>query len=322
MKIPLIKYEGMENQKYFIFKVLLFILLVILLDFGIGSILRYYYFRQHSGFLYRTTYAMDKTTADILILGASTANHQYDPEIFEKGLNMSCYNAGRDGSNIFYHYAILKAALKRYSPKIIILEMRGELAKTTDSYDRLSMLLPYYESHPEIRQIIKPKSPFEKIKMLSKIYPYNSMLFSIAVGNFKHNALRFNDNKGYLPLNRIWDEPLEMISKPLYSQLDTNKIKTYESIIKECISANVKLYIVSSPNFYKTKYVENSDVKAKEIAEKYNIKFLDYSQDSVFLANSNYFVDIHHLNSSGATVLSNRVVGEIERDYITAGKQH
>jgi hypothetical protein len=313
--MPMIKKTALKMQKYYIFKVFVFLLIVIVLDFGIGRLLRFYYFNQHSGFLYRTTYAIDKTTADILIFGASTANHQYDPEIFEKGLKLSCYNAGRDGSSIFYHYAVLKTTLERYTPKIIILEMRGELAKNTGSYDRISMLLPYYDEHPELRSIIELKSPFERIKLLSEIYPYNSLLFSIIAGNSSDNALRYKDIKGYIPLSRIWNEPIETRLTPLYKNLDSMKIITYESFIKACIHAKVKLYIVSSPNFYKMNYAENSDVKAKEIAQKYNVMFLDYSQDSLFLANQKFFADIHHLNNYGAVALSNKIVDKIVRDF-------
>lgn len=314
MNIEILNNLVKKMKQSFILKIFVFILVFGILDFGIGTILKHYYFKQHSGFLFRTSYAINETNADVLIFGASTANHQYYPDIFEKRLNLSYYNVGRDGTSILYHYAILKTILKRYTPKIIILDVRRELAVKSDSYDRLSMLLPYFDKHPEMDQIIELKSPYERIKMLSSIYPYNSLLFSIMAGNAENNPYRYKDIKGYLPLTRIWNEPLGNLSTPFYKELDSTKVKIYESFIKDCIDAKVKLYIVSSPNFFKMKYIDESDKKGKQIAQKYNVKFLDYSQDSLFLANSKYFVDIHHLNNDGAIILSNKIADVIVQD--------
>ena len=99
-------------------------------------------------------------------------------------MKLSFYNAGRDGNFMFYHLAVLKGVLNRYSPKIVILDfVAEEFAQNQYSYDRLSSLLPYYKSHPEMRSIINLKSKYEKIKLLSQIYPYNSLMLTIAVGN-------------------------------------------------------------------------------------------------------------------------------------------
>ena len=105
-------------------KIILNIIIVIgalfILDFGIGRTLRYFYFKETSGLHFRTTYAMEKTEADILIFGSSRANHHYVPEVFEDSLKMKFYNTGRDANGVFFQSAVLKSVLKRYKPKIII----------------------------------------------------------------------------------------------------------------------------------------------------------------------------------------------------------
>ncbi len=83
---------------------------------------------------------------------------------------MSCYNTGRDGKIIFYNYAVLKSILKRYTPKIAILDFnREEFSNDGESYDRLSSLFPYYYNHPEIRPILKLKNPLKKLKLFKNI---------------------------------------------------------------------------------------------------------------------------------------------------------
>jgi hypothetical protein len=195
-----------KGYKKFFIKLFIFLAIVVLFDFAIGAALRHYYFKQESGVQYRTTYSMEQTKADLVIFGSSRATHHYVPDVFEQRLNMSYYNVGRDGNFIFYHYAVLKSILKRYTPKIIILDISGaEFSVGQDSYDRLSALLPYYKTHPEIRPIVELKSEYEKIKLASSIYPFNSSIITIALGNAEFNKKRNDDTEGYVPLKKNWN---------------------------------------------------------------------------------------------------------------------
>jgi len=296
----------------FIARVLFISIIVIILDFGIGSLLKAFYFRQTSGIDYRTTYSIEKTRADLLIFGSSTAIHDYIPGEFEKRLGLSAYNVGRDGISIFYDYAVLKTILKRYKPKIIILDFeKEEFSQSQESYDRLSALLPYYKTHPEIDKIVDLRGPYEKYKMVSNIYPYNSLVFTISAGNSEFNKKRREDIKGFVPLDRTWSDPIKFDDSFLHDGVDSNKVKTYEAFIRECVEANVELYIISSPLFVKPDYINNSVVLGKAIADKYKVRFLDFSQDTAMLNNRSLFADIAHLNVSGACVYSNKVVDGI-----------
>ena len=229
-------------------------------------------------------------------------------------MGLSYYNAGRDGCSIFYHYAVLKSVLKRYTPKIIILDISRDFEKSQASYDRLSILLPYYKNHPEMRTIIEMKSPYEKFKLVSKIYPYNSLLFSIIAGNSALNKNRYTENDGYVPLTKIWNGKLSVINEPVNYKVDSTKIVIYESFIEDCLKAGVRLYVVSSPDFVKYNYQEKSNIVAEQYAKKHNIRFLNYSNKEVFLNNSKYFADGSHLNDYGAKIFSRLIIDDIEKD--------
>lgn len=297
---------------YFCFKLTLLIAMVFILDYSIGNLLEYFYFKQKIGTTYRTTYSIEKTTADVLIFGSSRATHHYKPELFEKRLNLSYYNVGRDGHYMFYHSALLKAVLKRYSPKMIILDLKGgEFEPDQESYDRLSSLLPYYRRHPEMQPIIELKSKYEKFKMLSKIYPYNSLMVSIAIGNTEFHKQRDRDTLGYIPISKIWGDSIKTGSTSIVNNIDNNKLMAYETFIQECVHANIKLYIVCSPYFIRFNDPDHSLRVGQKMAQKYNITFLDYSNDSVFIHNAQLFADISHLNESGAMVFSNILLDDI-----------
>ena len=297
---------------YFLVKLAVLFTIVFAFDYTIGNVLSHYYFKQESGLQYRTSYSIEKTKAEILIFGSSRATHHYNPAVFENLMKLSYYNVGRDGNDIFYHTAVLNGVLKRYKPKVVILDFNfAEFKKDQTSYDRLSSLLPYYKSHPEMRSIIELKSRYEKLKLFSKIYPYNSSMFTIAVGNADFNKKRKADVKGYVPLFREWDGTIRIDSNLLDYNIDSLKVKAYESFIQNCIKSKVKLYVVCSPTGIDFKMKEESLIIGKEISKRNNIDFIDYSYDPVFINKPKLFADAIHLNDSGAKFFSDILINSI-----------
>ncbi|WP_273568325.1 hypothetical protein [Maribacter halichondriae] len=278
------------------------------MDFILGKTLRHFYFTQDSGLQHRTTVSIEKTEADILIFGASKANHHYDPRILEDSLNMSAYNTGRDGQFVFYQTALLKAALKRYTPKLIILDFIGTFAYDQHDYDRLSNLLPYYEDHPELRDIILLRSPFEKYKMISQIYPYNSMLTTIAVGNLEFNKHRdFNINyDGYVPLHGVYNKKLDSVRTSLTYEIDDNKINAFEEFLTLTKQHDIPLVVIYSPIYYL--YDRDFSIElCSKLCQKNGIPFIDFSRDKEFLKDINLYEDESHLNQVGVEIFTKKV---------------
>lgn len=301
-----------KGYKYLFLKMAIFLSIAFTVDLIVGSVLNYFYFRQSSGWEYRTKYAIEDTKADILIFGASRAQQQYNPVFFEERLKMPTYNVGRDGEPIFYYYAVQKAILSRYIPKIIILDIENSVfKKNQDSYDRLAVLLPYYKSHPELQSIIELRGPFEKFKLLSHIYPYNSMLFKIAIGNTEFNKRRNEDIKGYVPLTRSLDGPIRPADLSEHYNIDLTKVNFFKSFIDNCKMANVKLYLVCSPYFFKAIGTDTSMNLVKEIAREKGVDFMDFSTDETFLSKPQLFDDTVHVNISGSKIFSNKVIDSI-----------
>jgi len=314
------KFSGMLFKKiknnqyfYFFFKLLLLGFIVFVLDFSIGSILRYYYFKQEVGRDARATYAIEKTYADILIFGSSRAYHQYIPTIFEEKTKQSCYNTGSPGVFLLHSYAVLKAVLKRYTPKLIVLDINsGDLGVERESYDALSFLMPYYAHHKEIRPIVDLKDAFERIKNTSSIYPFNSQIFMIAGGNLEYFKKRNIDIKGYKPLNRIWNESIKTRDSNPYP-LDTTKVDILKYFIRDCKRAGIKLVIVFSPMYFNYTKTEYSVTIAKQIANEEHICFFDFTNDTFFIKHPVLFDDPTHLNNDGAMLFTNKIVDSISR---------
>lgn len=294
---------------------------LLILDFLIGNILSHYYFKNQRNYNYRTTYAIDSTTASLLIFGSSRASHHYRPDVFENYLGVTYYNTGRDGEFILYNCAVLKAILKRYSPKMIILDFSpGEFAKTTDNYDRLSALLPFYRTHPEMRSIIELRSKFEKMKLISYIYPYNSSLLNILSQNAILPREKKEDIQGYLPLTKKWSDSIKLENPTTPYKVDSITVNTFQSFIRDCKNSKVQLYIVCSPLFIKSSHIDYSVQLANQIAEKYDVKFFNYVTDTNFINHATLFDDPAHLNNDGAKLFSmtvaNRIANEQNKNLI------
>jgi hypothetical protein len=306
------KIAAKKAYSYLAIKLAAFLIIIALADAAVGGILRHFFLRQSSGWDYRTKYAMEENKADMIVFGASRAQHCYHPEVFQKELQLSCFNAGRDGESILYHYAILKSILSRYSPKIAILDCEVDMFSENDySYERISCLLPYYKTHPEIRPIIELRSKFEKAKLCSQIYPYNSLLFNIIIGNMEFNKKRHLDINGYLPLSNELDEPTRTVTYGPPYPLDTVKVNILRSFIADCKKANVKLYMVCSPYLSNIIGTETSVQVTKDVAKETNTPYMDLTNDTFFIRRSKLFDDTAHINNNGAEIFSARVVNEL-----------
>ncbi|MFN8250501.1 MAG: hypothetical protein U0V75_01370 [Ferruginibacter sp.] len=301
-------------KKLFI-NIFLVLVTVFILDNAVGRLLRHFYFTETSGLNYRTTYSLDSAKPQVLIIGSSRANHHYIPAVFEAILNKTVYNSGRDGNGTFYQLSLMKTVLKRYTPEIIIIEYSSVFTKGKEEYDQLSSLLPYYCSHPEIRPIVQLRSPYERVKMLSQVYPFNSQLFTIAVGNLELNKQRYKDYQGYVPLHNTWKHPLDSAADTKDIPLDSLKVNAFKECLELAKAKGVKVLVVFSPIFQKYNYNQQVSVCSK-ICSDHQIPFWDYSKDTGFIKQPPLFQDILHLNEKGAILFSNMVANRIKETVL------
>ncbi len=309
-----------ELNKYrrLFFKVILLLIIIGIADQVVGNLLRHYYFKQMSGLHYRTTYAIDSTRADMLIFGSSRADHHYVPDVFEDSLHLSCYNTGRDGNYILFNYAVFKSILQRYTPRLILFDISPEeLYYDAAGYDHLSSLLPYYRSHPEIRATVELRSPFERVKLISSIYPFNSCLSNIIIGNMELNKARKMDRKGFTPLtHQITDSLMRKIDLSGGS-VDTNLMNSVLDIIQLCKRNNIRLIFIQSPIFGLVQPAKDSEM-VENLADMNGVTCWNYFNDPDFLSKPRYFQDPYHLNEEGAIFFSGRVAKRLKENRLTA----
>jgi hypothetical protein len=294
--------EAVMSKKKYAMKFLCLLGIFIISDIIIGAGLQFFYFRQKQGTLYDLTYALEQQTADILIMGSSRAGRHYNPAVISDSLQMSCFNTGCDEKGILYHKALLDVIAGRYNPKVIILDVNtNELDIRDKSYDGLSALNPHVKRHPSLWETVKMKSPFEKVRHLSRIYPYNSLFARIVMGNLPFKTKDVSAN-GFKPLKGVLIDSLKEVT---YKEVpfDDNKINAFNQFLSDCTRRGITVYIVKSPLFgYET---NNSNSIAYIIAacEQQQIPFISYQNREDF-ADSRFFRDPTHLNDIGADKFS------------------
>lgn len=134
--------------------VLVLLVVVIAFDQVGGYILHHMYFSAKSGPFAETTFTFTKMDQDGIILGSSRGRRNYNPNLLADSLGISVYNAGHDGQTIFYEQSIIRMALARYSPKLVIIDLNPEEMYYREvHYDRLNVLAPYFKDYPEVRSI-------------------------------------------------------------------------------------------------------------------------------------------------------------------------
>ncbi len=334
---------------------LLFLATLILFDQLIGEMIHYLYFKQKAGPGAETTFTFTKMNEDAIILGSSRGRRNYNPNIIADSLKISCYNAGHDGQTIFYEQAIIRMALSRYTPQLVIIDLNPEEMYYKDiHYDRLNVLAPYYGDESEVRDIyllkgirdrnksdgvvVYPSSEaaqnfwmthgameewslpvnYEKVKMSSKIYRFNSSILDIMAGIYKNRK----SESGFKPLKGVITEQKaqELIREnaELRNQegkvVDNNKIQGLEEMLSNLTSKGTKVYVTMSPALAPFS-MEPSYEAIINVCKRYNVPFKDYSQDMSY-NHLSYFFD-NHMNKDGANLFTSRLASDIKKTFFT-----
>ena len=300
------------------FRFIVFLLLLFSADAMTGYYLRYLFFHQKSGSSCNLIHTISEGTEQVIITGNSRALHHYDPDILSKKLHMTCFNGGQDGGqSILFSYALTTMILARYTPKIIIVEFDpNSLTQMPEDYERLSVFLPFYKDNLAVRNIIDYRSPMEKWKFASAIYPFNSGIINFLRFSFGKKKL---DRQGYAPLYKTIGTGPAADTVTFYPQhvpIDLLKLDAVKALNQLCTSRGVKLFLINSPIFQKpSPDHKNAQLAANvdRITGLYGNQFLDFSTDSVFLMHSSWFVDYFHLNAEGGQYYSKKVAETIKK---------
>ena len=298
-----------SNLKPTLIKILKLVVILLIVDFCLGSITKHIFFTQKTGKFARSTYVINNAKEEVIIFGSSHAHRNYVPEVIQNSMNKTCYNAGAEGQQLLFHRALQKMLFKRNLPEIIILNIdENFLYKSDIAHNRLSDLHPYYpEFKEELRPILSLKSNFIDFKLFFKSYQTNSTLIH-AVRYYLAPQIAYN---GYRPLDGVMAKNEGVLTinddsdKEYIEEIDEAFVMTLKDFIRDAKSKGVKLFLVTSPNLVPRNTIKNKSLeKIKAMANIENIPFIDFLNSNEFLNEYDLFHDPSHLNDKGARLFT------------------
>ena len=289
-------------------KLIIFLLVLISTDKIGGLMMKHFYNTSNSVDIAKIRYSMDSTTQDILIFGSSRAQHHYIPDSISKYTKLSVYNCGIGGQGIGFSYIQIHETLKRYKPKLIILDLAPNILLDPLTDQKLKVLLPYHKRDEIIGNELTKESLIEKSKFLSEIYPYNGTAFSIVSSYIYY---RPDNASGYISIQGKIDTLLlsqntEILKKDI--EIPIKQINYLERIIKECKDKRIKLLFSISPMFRPNSIDIQIINQLKSLASLNSISMSDFSKDVEFFNHQDLFKDNLHLNKNGAAKYSINII--------------
>lgn len=309
----------------FLGKLLTFCVVIGTLDLGVGIVLDRLYQGTERGGVGVINRAL-KQRHEVVIIGDSRAHHHFDPAVLGQETGLGVYNAGVDGQSLLFFYALEQLIVTEYRPKLILLHLGpGDLRGRQEALDRLSVLLPHVH-HPEIRALLMQRSPYESIKLLSRIYPYNSMIAGL-LGAAVLPAPSSDDN-GYVAL-RGSDMPAALNADATGDRDEAEQgpasrrdeqqhifLRTLRRFITSARARNIATVICVSPRWGE----QPLDKRVRQLIDAEDAQYIEITQVThpVF-RDPVLFKDPSHLNEQGARVFSKILGEELRKRFALRG---
>lgn len=302
-----------------LFRVVIFLIALIVCDSIFGLFSKMLFNTQKSGKYARLTYIIKTDTSDIIVLGSSHANRQFVSDIIQDSLKESTFNCGTMGQKLLFNRAIYEFRERRSRPKMILLNVDEDwFLNKRDQQDRMSDLYPYYGSMGDIifEDFSRKDRLLGHLKLLSKTFPYNSTIVHI----IKYRLKPQDEFKGYAPLSGVLDSLQLALKINSEKGLDRTKwppdydsslVNLFSQFVDDINRNNIRLFIIFTPNLLKP-YYPKIDEEVREICNNKNIPLIDFSNTGFFYNNRPLFDDFSHLNDSGSRIFTKLLVDSIK----------
>jgi len=302
-------------MKKLIAKLFLVLLIFSIIDLLAGKILNVLRDHVPNGRYYKVKYSLDQCKEDIIILGSSRGEMNYNPFIIEDSLKMSCWDASSSGQTLPYFRCIQEGILARYAPRVVILNVEADMLEYPLSYEHVGLLRPFYNDHEEIQPIMNRISVSEKYQMMSRFYAYNSSFYHLIRPYLIEVADDYKETKGWEPGEEKMDMAYRI--KKLEVIIDNNKLNEeaaaeFETLIKKFEEQGTQVVMVISPNYGKFQSDTPTITYLRHFTKDYNIPLFIYSDDTSIVSNFDYFFNSDHLNRTGSEFFTNKLVASIK----------
>jgi hypothetical protein len=293
------------------------LVLAIVADVMISSGLR----RTERGHFYTMNALMNqKMDADVVILGNSRASTSYHPLILDTILGVNSRNLGVSAQPFAVSYLRWQLYHRNNTnPKLLIVNIDFRDLRNIEKGMENEQYYPYMHD-----TLVKPcLDPFgftwaEKHVPMYR-YRGDYKLMAIGLGELfhVHHDKKGDYYKGYSNENAEWDGTnLDvMLSRGVINgQCNPEVVKQLENLLQEASNEGIPVVFVYAPVYKRLKDNLNEEkmrAAYRDLSQRYDIPMIDLSVMD-FYADSNYFMNGHHLNRRGAELFSIELAHRID----------
>ena len=303
-------------MKKFIVIILSSLALLFVLDRAVGAWLRHVYDATTRGEVGRIHHVMDSVDAPMIVLGSSRALHHYVPEVMEDSLGMAFYNCGFEAQGITTNYPLLRGMTQRYLPQVILYDATYHYDVEEGAYTRNISNVRRMAGLQCRDSILIAHNKWERLRLLSHIYPYNSTLAELILQRTTPGV--YDDPKmanGYIPLFNTLDTATATFThEPETVTKDPIKMENMEEMMKRY---HDRLIICASPMYRPEKISPQKFGELRKLCNKYQVPFIDLSDDEQFVGKPELWDDTDHLNDRGARLYTTRIAHEVKQRLTT-----
>jgi hypothetical protein len=258
--------------------------------------------------------------APIIACGSSRVQHHYMVDSLATELGVGAYNLGQARSwGALYQYAAASSVLRHYTPRLWIMEVETGTYAYPERFADLVWYEPYVREEPAAAEVIDLRSPWEPLKRLSRIYPYNSLVVDLVS---PYLGARPHLRDGFIPLaGSIADDPRSGVPEDAPETLgrpapDSLKMHYLRKTLAALAARHVTVLAVRSPYWPPTAAHKANDRTAernlREVFGSLGVHYLDFSvEHAPVFADRSLFMDASHLNERGALLFTRALAESI-----------
>lgn len=314
-------------------KVILFLIIFFIINYNIGVLLesRVGTTDLHAQVKWKEFYNLPPNSLDLVFIGSSYAYRTFDPEVFDKKLNINSFNMGSPLQKPVESYYVLKETLKYQKPDLVVLDINWGLFNEDKYFNtKLWNFDNMKFSSNKMGYFFNVFDRDQYIYVFFKSVRYHDEIDKLVENNTSNNNTQDADSylknykgKGFIIDNNVVD--VKSVEKrfengsnnPSKYKWNKEQLKYLDKIVTLCKDKKVKLLFVTAPQspiylkLYDTHWFDYDNIRqtAGNLAAKYGVEYLDYNTINMEekLVTNQDFSDSSHLNYGGAQKISSHL---------------
>lgn len=298
------------------YRIVLFIILLISVDRGLGWYLESLYEKNRCDYSNGKLNAyLEKSPPDTLFVGSSRVLHMINPATLGSNTELLAHQHKH-----IYHNAALIDILDQQNKlpeKVLILHIELEdlyLRTEPMLLDQLYSLKYYYHENRLVKRLIDKKGYQERIKFLSSVYRFNGDGWKLLSYPLSNNCKEVPRN-GYEALIPSENDSIRLKQSLIddFKPMHLQKLNPeFENLLRHvqniCSKRGIELILLRGPFYKLHPELDRATAQMRKIASRNNIQFVNIHRSEIAgLENRKFWFDNMHLNDKGAKLYSNHL---------------